>query len=200
MSVELDTTAIILAAGGSSRMGRPKALLEIDGQTLLERAVDTARAAGAEPLVVLGGDAERIRPHTAGARTIINDDWSKGMGTSLAWGMTVLGDDVERVLVLAVDQPAVDAALLERLAAACDDTVDAAATRYDDGVLGVPACFGPALFDTLRTLDGDQGARALLRSDAYRVAEVPSDGAAVDVDTPEQWRAFVAAQANGGRA
>ncbi|QDG49375.1 nucleotidyltransferase family protein [Persicimonas caeni] len=188
------TRAIILAAGASTRMGRPKALLRVDGQTLLERAVEQARKAGAEPLVVLGADAERIRPHVGDIQVLVNPNWQSGMGTSIAWGISALSGQTERALIVAVDQPNVDAELLAELVDACDDTVDAAATRYANGVVGVPACFGRACFEALRALDADRGARDLLRSDEFEVAEVPTADAGVDVDTPEQWRAFQESQ------
>jgi CTP:molybdopterin cytidylyltransferase MocA len=184
------TRAIILAAGASTRMGRPKALLRVDGQTLLERAVEQARKAGAEPLVVLGADAERIRPHASGIQVLVNPDWSRGMGTSVAWGIRALGEQPERALIVAVDQPNVDAELLSRLVDACDETVDAAATRYENGAVGVPTCFARSCFEALRELDADHGARKLLRSGELEVAEVEANGAGVDVDTPEEWRAF----------
>jgi molybdenum cofactor cytidylyltransferase len=198
-------TAIILAAGGSSRMGRPKALLRLGGQTLLERAVEAARAAGASPLIVLGADAERIRLHAADARVLVNPDWSQGMGTSIAWAMAALDPNTECVLVVAVDQPAVDAELLRQLIEACGvcapgESVDVAATRYANDVVGVPACFGRSLFGALRSLDGDRGARGLLRSGEHRVAEVNTGGKGADVDTPEQWRAFVEQYEDGGRS
>lgn len=112
------------------------------------------------------------------------------MGTSIAWGIRALGEQTERALIVAVDQPDVDAELLTRLIDACDATVDAAATRYENGAVGVPACFGRSCFDALRALDADHGARKLLRSGEFEVAEVAANGAAVDVDTPEEWRAF----------
>jgi CTP:molybdopterin cytidylyltransferase MocA len=191
--------AIVLAAGASSRLssrggssgGSSKALLRLAGQTLLERTIDAVRGAGASPLVVLGADAERVRLHTDGARVLINPQWAQGMGTSIAWGMAALDETTERVLVLAVDQPRVDADLLAELIEACDESVDAAATRYANGVVGVPACFRRSLFGQLSALDGDRGARRLLRSGEHRIAEVAADGAGVDIDTRKQWRAFL---------
>ncbi|MFW6057757.1 MAG: nucleotidyltransferase family protein, partial [Persicimonas sp.] len=73
-------TAIILAAGESSRMGRPKALLEWRGQTLLARLLDITRQAGLAPLVVLGAHAERLRAHVGDAEVVFNEAWREGMG------------------------------------------------------------------------------------------------------------------------
>jgi CTP:molybdopterin cytidylyltransferase MocA len=189
-----DVSAIILAAGASSRFSSKsssKALLRLDGQTLLERTVEAVHGAGVSPLIVLGADAERIRLHTGGAQVVINPHWAQGMGTSIAWGMAALDSAVERVLVVAVDQPRVDAELLSELIEACDETVDASAARYANDVLGVPACFRRFSFGQLRSLDQDHGACRLLRSGEYRVAEVAADGAGIDIDTPQDWQAFL---------
>ncbi len=183
-------TAIILAAGESSRMGRPKALLEWRGQTLLERIIETTRDAGLVPLVVLGAQAERLRAHLGNAEVVFNEAWREGMGRSIARGATALDPSCERAFVLTVDQPQVDAELLRELLAACSPEVDAAATRYTDGPLGPPVCFREQVFSTLRGLDGDEGARRFLRSGDWNVAQVRADGAGVDLDTPEQWKQF----------
>jgi molybdenum cofactor cytidylyltransferase len=190
-------TAIILAAGASSRMGRPKALLEWGGQTLLARLLDTTRQAGLAPLVVLGAHAERLRAHVddADAAWVLNEAWREGMGRSIACGVAALDASCERAFVLTVDQPQVDAALLRRLQEACDADVDAAATCYtgcrnQTGVLGPPVCFRDRVFPTLRGLRGDEGARRFLRSGEWSVAKVRAEGAGVDIDTPEQWKRF----------
>ncbi|MFP4598664.1 MAG: NTP transferase domain-containing protein [Persicimonas sp.] len=183
-------TAIILAAGESSRMGRPKALLEWRGQTLLARLLDITRQAGLAPLVVLGAHAERLRAHVGDAEVVFNEAWREGMGRSIARGAGALDPCCERAVVLTVDQPQVDAELLRELLAACSTEVDAAATRYPDGPLGPPVCFREHVFSTLRSLGGDGGARRFLRSDDWNVAQVRADGAGVDIDTPEQWKQF----------
>lgn len=187
---------IILAAGASRRMGQPKQLLELDGTTLVERAIEAVRQAGARPLVVLGARApeiaERIR-----ADYVVNADWQRGMGVSLARGVEALPDNARRALVLAVDQPDVDAELLRALLADCEAPSEASATRYSDRTLGVPACFRAPLFEALEGRSQDVGARDLLRSGAYRVAEVPARQRAFDIDTPEDWRNYLAHRAGG---
>lgn len=183
--------AIILAAGASERMGRPKQLLELDGIPLLTRMVRMARDVGAEPLVVLGAHSDAVTPSADGARSLYNPNWSDGMGSSLALGAAALPQRASRALVLAIDQPDVDPALLEALLDACDSDHDASATRYEDGRLGVPACFGPSMFDELRDAHGDAGARRFLRSADYEVAAVPARSREVDVDTPGDWRAYL---------
>jgi molybdenum cofactor cytidylyltransferase len=100
------TSAILLAAGESTRMGRPKALLPWGNETLIEYQVGELRAAGIEDIVVvLGHDADVIQHHVAGARTIVNDSYREGRASSLRAGASAIKDGADAVLVLSVDQP-----------------------------------------------------------------------------------------------
>ena len=187
---------IILAAGGSRRMGQPKQLLELDGTTLVQRAIQTVRQAGAQPLVVRGSKATEIAERLE-ADHVVNAEWQRGMGSSLACGIAALPDEAERALVLTVDQPDVDADLLGSLLDTCEAPTDAAATLYPDGVLGVPACFRASLFEALEGCSEDTGARELLRSGEHRVAEIPAQQRAVDIDTPDDWTTYLARRSGG---
>ena len=189
--------AVILAAGPSRRMGQPKALLELGGSSLLQRTIGVARGADFQPLVVLGADAESVAKETGDAQTISNPNWKDGMGTSIARGISALPDQAEHAVIMAVDQPEVDAGLLRDLLDGCTGGADACATRYPDGNLGVPTCFSSALFDELSRLDGDRGAKKLLHADRWRVDSVDGDGKTIDVDTPEQWSAYLGERRSG---
>jgi CTP:molybdopterin cytidylyltransferase MocA len=185
---------IILAAGGSSRMGEPKPLLELDGEPLVSRAVRTVRAAGADPLVVLGHGASQITPHVRDAQSVVNAHWRAGMSASLRLAVSRLPDQAIRTLVLTVDQPDVDADLLGLLLDACRQGADAAGTRYPDASVGVPACFNATLFARLTTTSGDSGAREVLRSGQFDIAAIDAPNQTIDVDTPEQWAAYLDAR------
>lgn len=182
---------IILAAGASSRMEQPKALLELDGVPLVCRAVDAVRQVGATPRVVLGAHADEIERHLDSVESVSNPDWRGGMASSLRCGVESLPDDAERALVLTVDQPDVDADLLAALLHACDAPNLASASTYPDGTLGVPACFHAQLFDALCETSGDSGARHILRSGHWPVAPVDADGRTTDVDTATQWAEYL---------
>jgi molybdenum cofactor cytidylyltransferase len=178
--------AVILAAGASTRLGEPKQLAMLAGETLLERAVRVAREAGCDPVVVvLGAAYVEVLAGTFGtlgdAVPVINDKWAEGMASSIRLGVRTLGfiaKDAEGVLLMTCDQPAVTAEHLRALVAAGEVTASAYAGRR-----GVPAYFPAASFAGLMKLRGDAGARELLR-------ETPAvelvDGE-LDVDTAADW-------------
>lgn len=181
---------VLLAAGGSRRLGRPKQLVRRRGQPLLARAVDAARGAlpDAALIVVLGAGALRLRAllrrRDNAARPVLNSEWAAGLAGSLARGLAALRSDVDAALVLLADQPNVDAAALRRLLAAWRRRPSyPAAARYL-GRAGVPAILPRRSWRALRALDGDAGARALLRG-AAAVTLVDMPEAELDVDTPE---------------
>jgi molybdenum cofactor cytidylyltransferase len=179
--------ALLLAAGGSRRMGHPKQLILWQGTSLVRRAAETALASRCgELLVVLGSHAEEVSAELGDLplRTCLNSDWSEGIASSLRTGVHALGKDADAALVLLADQPKVDSALLDRLIAASEASGRGiAASRYA-GVVGVPALFTRRYFEELCALSGDRGARALLEvhHDDCVLVEAPLAG--WDVDTP----------------
>lgn len=154
----------------------------IAGETLLERALRTAREAGCAPVVVvLGASAERIaeRCDLGDAVVAVNDEWSEGMASSIRVGVRTLGgiaNDADGAVLMTCDQPAVTAAHLRKLMATGETT----ASRYA-GRNGVPAYHPKKNFKKLMALTGDSGARELLRG----AAAVDLAGGELDVDTVE---------------
>lgn len=181
---------LILAAGASSRMGEPKALLELDGEALVVRAARLVREAGAEPLVVTGAHDAAIRAVLGEVACVYNPLWEEGMGGSIAAGMRVLGAEVERVGVMAVDQPGVTAQALRALLNACVTPWEASSCVYEGVGAGIPAVFGRSMHEALCALRGAAGARGLLRDERRAVARVEGV-VGLDVDTPEAWRRFL---------
>ena len=187
------TAAVVLAAGGSSRMGRPKQLLPFRGRTLLRHAAEVAVAAGGDPVVVvLGAAADRLRGELDGlpVTAVTNPDWQQGPGTSVRAGVAALPDGVTAVVVLLADQPFVTADDLRALIAArLASGLPMAASAYG-GAVGVPAVFARACFPDLLALDPAAGAKKLLSRHPDRVAVVPLAAGALDLDTPadyERW-------------
>lgn len=189
--------AVVLAAGGASRMGRAKQLLRYRGESLVRRAVRAAVDAGCRPVVVVtGAAAEAIEGELRGlaVRTVRNAAWAEGLGGSIARGV----DEVLRegtpdgVLLLLADQPHASAEVLRGLLAAFDGAPHSLMASGYEGTAGVPALFGASYLDPLRRLSGDRGARSLFPAagDALRVVPFP-DGA-VDIDTPADYERLCA--------
>ena len=192
----MKVACVVLAAGGSTRLGSPKQQLAYHGRTLLRRAVDAALATRCRPVVVvLGAGADRLRGELAGldVRIAENAAWERGMGSSVRLGMTALGDGsgLGGVLLTLCDQPLVGPEMLERLLevwnAAGSCTI--AAASYNE-TLGVPAVFGRGYFAELATLPDGAGARPILRRHAASVSAVSMPEAAIDIDTLEQYEAL----------
>jgi molybdenum cofactor cytidylyltransferase len=201
--------AIILAAGGSSRFGRPKQLLQFRGETLVRRAVRAAAEAGCDPVtLVVGAMSEAIRSEIAiresriasssasggGARTIVveNREWQNGVGTSIRRGLEQLPESVEAVVLIACDQPFVDASVIAELMAAYEKTgKPMVASSYAD-TLGVPALFDRSCFASLLALPADSGAKALMTTRPNDVAAVAFERGAIDIDTPEDFERLTA--------
>ena len=179
--------ALILAAGSGRRMGGPKALLTLDGETLLQRAVRVAKAAGFDPVIAVVGEWD---PGLLAETVLVirNLEAAEGMGSSVRAGINALPPDSEGALVLTVDQPSVNADLLRRLLALANtDPARPVACAYG-GSLGIPAILPRRLFPDLLDLRGDRGAKAiLLRENA---ATLPFPEGEADLDTPEDFARF----------
>jgi molybdenum cofactor cytidylyltransferase len=190
---ELPTAILLLAAGGSARMGRPKQLLQFQGQSLLRRAAETALATPCRPVVaVLGAAADQSRAQLAGLdlHTSENTNWPSGMGSSIKLGLRralEIAPELEAVLIMLCDQPLITAADLGKLLdAAVMSARPIIATRYP-GSPGVPALFLRPTFPDLLALDDAAGAKSLLLSAGDRVLTVPVPAALTDVDTPDDY-------------
>lgn len=176
---------VLLAAGASRRLGRPKQLVVVDGETLVRRAASSGLAtAPLDAVIVLGHAADEIGAAVAGLplRPVVADDWRDGMGASLACGVAALDARCDGVLVVLCDQPALDAAHCAALVDAWRTHRDSAAASAYAGVLGVPAVLPRAWLLEPGALAGDRGARELLRSTARRVVAVAAPALMYDID------------------
>jgi molybdenum cofactor cytidylyltransferase len=183
---------ILLAAGGSSRMGRPKQLLIYDGEALLRRAARAAMDSACSPIiVVLGAASEESRAVLEGlsVKIELNEDWSRGMGSSLRCGVQRLlreAPDAAAVIVMLCDQPHVTADVLRRLAEAHATSGKPAIACSYAGAFGPPSLFAASRFDDLLRLPDDRGAKSVLAA-AAAAADlhlIPFPQGAIDLDTP----------------
>ena len=187
--------AVVLAAGASTRLGRPKQLVKIDGETLVERALRIAREAGADTVfVVLGANYQPIfevlQPYQPELRVLLNQRWAEGMGTSVALAAAAAErHNVDDLLVLTCDQVAVTPEHLRGLVAASHREHVVASTYSSRR--GVPALFPEFSFHALQQLSGDRGARELLQHED--VLQLPLPGGAIDIDTEEDLEDLTAA-------
>jgi CTP:molybdopterin cytidylyltransferase MocA len=186
-------SAVLLAAGGSRRLGRPKQLLEIDGIPLIRRAALAALATGPRQLlVVLGAEVDGCRAALDGLALQLHlvDDWAAGMGATLASGLRALRQPVAGLLVIGVDQPALDAGHLTALVDHwCTDPARVVASGYA-GTFGTPALFPASWLARLTILTGDQGARALLRDSTEEPEIIHAPELAIDIDDAQDLAAW----------
>jgi len=179
---------ILLAAGGGSRLGRPKALVEIGGRTLAARGVSLLRAGGADPIVVVTGAAPVELP---GVTLVTNPDWRTGMGSSLVAGLSAVrdlaGESCPAVVIALADQPLIGPEAVRRLIAAHAAGAAVAVAAYD-GRPRNPVLIGRAHWaEVLATTSGDAGARPFLRAhpDLVTAVECAGTGRPDDIDTPD---------------
>jgi len=185
---ESSVFAIILAAGESSRFGSTKQLSEYDGTSLVARAVRLAeRVCGDRSVLVVGSDWKRVLAACGSQRGFLvrNERYASGMAGSIACGVRSVAHMADAVLIVLADQPLITSehlnSLLEEWKKATDDII---VSEYL-GVQGPPAIFPAHCFDHLMKLEGDQGARALLKDSGYAVKGLKFDAAAVDIDLAE---------------
>jgi CTP:molybdopterin cytidylyltransferase MocA len=180
----MEVIGLVLAAGGGSRYGMPKALVDWHGRLLVQHAADTLAAAGcADVLVVLGAQADRVRAAAPGLpRTVENAEWATGMASSLRTGLAALaGTPAAAAVVLLVDMPGVTPAAVRRVVANAD--VGALAMGGYGDRRGHPVLLGRDHWaGVAAAATGDHGARDYLRAHHDQVHVVPVGDVADDYD------------------
>jgi molybdenum cofactor cytidylyltransferase len=183
-------TGVVLAAGASRRLGRPKQVLPYRDTTLLGATLDIARGAGFRQLIVtLGGAAQQVRNAVPldGADVVVVDEFGTGCSASLRVALRRVDPQATGIVLMLGDQPRMNPATVRRMVTdgpAADITV----CRYADGV-GHPFWFSRTMFDELSQLRGDKGVWKLLQSGRRPVHEIAVDGPVpLDVDTWDDYR------------
>ena len=193
------TGLIILAAGGSQRLGRPKQLLPYEGISLLKHSIKAGIDSIAEEIiVVLGAHADLVAKEITEnkVQVVVNTEWQEGIASSIRFGLQTLikaKSGINGVVIMLCDQPYVTACLINELAMGDQNTgKQIIASTYED-VIGVPAWFHKDLFPDLLQLKGDTGARAVIRQHINEVATVDFLQGSVDIDTEGDYNAFMEA-------
>ena len=187
-------TGLVLGAGGSRRLGRPKQLLPYGDGTLLDHTVAVARACHFDQLVVpIGGASDEVaeRVDLSGADVVVNYAYGEGCSSSIAAALDTVNQRCELLVLMLGDQPGVTPATVHALIEGRGDA-PLAVCRYDDG-RGHPIVFARSVFPQLADLHGDKGVWRLLDERAGDVVDVPIAGnVPLDVDTPEDYQAVLA--------
>ena len=192
----MNTSAIILAAGPSSRMGQSKQMLDIDGEKLLVKTIRTILNAGVSSVVVvLGSDEKKHRDliKDLPVDIILNPNWANGMGSSIKTGLqylTTKNPSLQGVIVSVCDQPLVSTQNISNLIRRYEETgKPIIASRYLK-IRGVPVLFDKTYFPKLMALPDDQGAKKIIQQNPEDVSEVDFPGGEIDLDTMEDYEAF----------
>ena len=187
---------IILAAGASTRLGRPKQLLPWQGVTLLQYAVQTALTVTTQPVVVTGANSEHLAAalDPGQVKLVFNPSWQQGIASSIRCGLQALLNRTpgpDQVIFMVCDQPFVTAELLlDLINEKQKSRKPIVASAYAD-TLGIPALFDKSLFPQLLDLQGDTGAKRLIQQYAGNVAFIPFEKGAYDIDTEGQYKELV---------
>lgn len=187
---------IILAAGSSSRLGQPKQLLQVEGQSLIRRLVSEAVKSVATVVVVTGSGHEAIAAELKEDAVLIveNKSWGKGIGGSINIGMGFLkslNKDITTVILSVCDQPFVNAALFDEMILLQKTSgKNIVACSYAD-TTGTPVLFEKRYFDELQDLAEKEGAKQLVRRHRKDLALLPFEQGAIDIDTTDDYTALL---------
>lgn len=187
---------IILAAGASTRLGRPKQLLPYHGKSLLEHAVDTANDSEASPvIVVLGAHARELEELVDEKKlhVVENKEWNEGMASSIRCGLNTLKRVAllsDGVILMVCDQPYLDAGIINELIATQKRTGKPIVACQYGNTAGTPVLFYKTLFSELLELQGDKGAKKVMEKYTENMVTVPFAGGEIDIDTEEDYTAL----------
>ena len=192
----MKTGVILLAAGSSSRLGKPKQLINYQSKTLIQYSIDEVNKSQAEGLVVvLGSNPELIQTgfEPSSAPFIINSDWQHGMSTSMQAGLRFLMEKevINQVVLMLCDQPFVDASLLDQLITAKYTSGKGIVAASYSNTFGVPALFDRRYFEELLQLTGSEGAKKVIFNHQAEVHALDFPLGAVDLDTEEDVNQFL---------
>ncbi|MEL6223856.1 MAG: nucleotidyltransferase family protein [Cyanobacteria bacterium J06627_8] len=191
---------IILAAGASRRMGQPKQLLSYRGQTLLSHVIQCALASSCSSvIIVLGAHSSKIAPtiEQFSIEIIINSDWHQGVSSSIRCGLNYLREkSIGGVIFLTCDQPFISTEIIERLIRLYDQSNQPIIASQYGKIVGIPCLFTCSVYPELMQVQGDSGAKSIIKKNRSRIATVEFPRGAIDLDTPADYQQFIREQSS----
>ena len=188
---------ILLAAGSSSRMGRSKQMLEVNGEQLLQRITRVALDSDATKVIVVLGANEQAHRKSIQQLPIeirINPNWQLGMGSSLKKGLQSLLElvpELDAVIVMVCDQPSITTVHLNKLIQTFKETNSPVVASYYANSAGVPALFEKSVFEKLLTIENESGAKKIIQQHKELVKTIDFPQGAIDLDTPDDYQKFL---------
>jgi molybdenum cofactor cytidylyltransferase len=196
LTTEPEMAILLLAAGSSSRLGRSKQMLLIDGESLLLKSVKAAIGSGVKNItVVLGANDEAHRQliEETGVQIVFNPNWQKGMGNSLKAGLAQVllsNPKTKAVITMVCDQPLITATHLRKLISEFEKSQSPIVASFYAGMAGVPALFHQSLFPKLLSLADDAGAKKIIQQYPDLTNTVLFADGEIDIDTEDDLRKF----------
>lgn len=184
---------VILAAGGSGRFGKPKQLLQFDGKTLIRRAVETALNSKSDSvLAVLGSNFDLIKKEIKdlNCKIVFNPNWQNGLSSSIKTGLEKIienAPEISAVIFALCDQPFIESGHFDSLIEKFFETEKPIIASAYEKTDGVPALFSKEMFPALMNLEGDGGAREIIKKNPGSVEKILVPEAAFDIDTKENF-------------
>ena len=188
---------LIIAAGESKRMGCPKQLLNIEGETLINRMIHIVKKAVSFPVyVVLGASAEIIQSQLPklDVKIVHNAHWQEGMASSIRIGLNTAkaqNPALDGVMVVVCDQPYITENTITALLQLQEEKDTPIAAAYYNDVMGTPALFHQSIFNEILALKGDMGAKKIIQSRPEEVAKLHFEKGLLDIDTKEDYQVLL---------
>ncbi len=186
--------ALLIAAGESKRMGAPKQLLPWGNKTLMEHQIEVLQKARLKVSVVLGANAESIQKtiEHLDVEVFNNNDWNMGMGTSIACGAKEINlskESLDGILIALVDQPLISSehfqTMIQKFEPGNNQII---VSQSDSGITGPPVLFDIRYLDGLMELQGEAGAKPIIKNHQEKVILIPCQSSLEDIDTPEAYQ------------
>jgi len=186
---------MILAAGNSSRMGKPKQLLSYNGKTFLDIAITEALKTNFRPVViVLGAYAEEIKNHCSNPQVhyCINENWHEGMSSSIKVGLkNIIDNYTENIIIAVADQVHLTSEILNALKVELSSSNKGIVTASYAGISGTPVLFSRKYFQELLNLAGQSGAKKIIDANVEDSATISFDQGVIDIDTPADYNDLI---------